>query len=184
MEKGLWADHAMGPKGLIWMPEKLVKIRFELDPSDWHGCGVETLWAEPIAEGECRIFDLRNSPFYAMGVNNLDRVRGKATEGYLVYDFVEVIERGGHSTYMLLMQPGDARINAFWNRLEGMGCTYESTTRDFGSGRQLLYSVDVPPTSDVDEVYEVFEEGLKEGVWDFQEGYAYIPESHRDIQES
>lgn len=28
--------------------ENLIKVRFELDASDWHGHGSETLWAEPV----------------------------------------------------------------------------------------------------------------------------------------
>jgi hypothetical protein len=82
------------------------KSPFELDVSDWHGHGSETLWAEPIAENEQRILQIRNSPFFAKGINNLDVVKAKFTDD-VVGDFIEVIERGGHSTYMLLMQPAE-----------------------------------------------------------------------------
>jgi Domain of unknown function (DUF4265) len=168
----------------VQMTGSLIKILFDLDESDWHGHGSESLWAEPVAGNEAPIFQIRNSPFFAIGINHLDVVRGKPSGHDRVYEFVEVIERGGHSTYMLLMQPGDSRINACWSRLELLGCTYESTTKTFSRGRRLLYSVDVPSTSDIYEVYEVLEGGLREGVWDFQEGYASLPEPRTNIQQS
>jgi hypothetical protein len=158
------------------MTKGLVKCRFELDASDWHGHAAETLWAEPIAKTEQRILRIRNSPFFAKGINHLDVVRAKFTDNF-VGDFIEVIERGGHSTYMLLIQPADTRIASYWNILEGLGCSYESTDIELSIGRRLLYSVDVPPTSDIHEVYEMLERGKDQGVWMFQEGYAHIPGS-------
>jgi hypothetical protein len=37
---------------------KLIKVSFELDPSDWQGYGSETLWASPMVESEWRNFVL------------------------------------------------------------------------------------------------------------------------------
>src|ERR1700732_2735861 len=45
------------------MTEKLIKVRFELDQSDWHGHGSETLWASPIVESESRNVRIVNLPF-------------------------------------------------------------------------------------------------------------------------
>jgi hypothetical protein len=160
------------------MTKRLVKVRFELDASDWHVHGSETLWAEPIAETEQRILRIRNSPFFAKSINNLDVVKAKCTND-LVGDFIEIIERGGHSTYMLLIQPAETRIVSYWSILEGLGCSYESMRIDLSIGRQLLYSVDVPPTTDIHEVSEMLERGQDQGVWMFQEGYAHTPGSPR-----
>jgi hypothetical protein len=41
---------------------------------------------------------------------------------------------------------------------------------DFGNGNELLYAVDVPPSSDVSEVYDVLSDGEAKGIWIFQEG--------------
>jgi hypothetical protein len=161
------------------MIKRLAKVRFELDMSDWHGHGSETLWAEPIGEHERRILQIRNSPFFAKGINNLDVVKAEFTEKDVVGDFIEVIERGGHSTYMLLIQPTEIRILSYWSILEGLGCSYESMRLDLSIGSRLLYSVDVPPTTDIHEVYEIFERGQDQGVWMFQEGYAHTPGSPR-----
>jgi hypothetical protein len=160
------------------MTETLVKIRFELDGNDWYGDGTETLWAMPITDGELRVFQLRNSPFFMSGINHLDVVRATPVEkSYGMFDFVEAVERGGHSTYMLLMQPDDARRNAYWNMLKTLGCSYEGAHVETSLGGRLLYSVDVPPTTDLHEVYEILERGEREGVWVFQEGYANVDAS-------
>jgi hypothetical protein len=158
------------------MTETLVKIRFEIGDS-FGGPGTETLWAAPITESDQRVFQLRNSPFHTRGINYLDIVLATPIENtYRMFDFVEVIERSGHSTYMLLMLPDDARRSAYWNMLQTLGCSYEGASLTLGGVKHLLYSVDVPPTADLYEVYEILERGDREGVWDFQEGYAYMDE--------
>jgi Domain of unknown function (DUF4265) len=153
------------------MTETFVKVRFELDVSDWHGHGSETLWATPTTESETRLFQIRNSPFFTRGINHLDVVRARKAENDKMFDFAEIIERSGHSTYMLLMRPDDARHSAYWNMLETLGCSYESGDIDLSIGNRLLYSVDVPPTTDRDEVRDILERGEGSGVWMFQEGY-------------
>jgi hypothetical protein len=58
-----------------------------------------------------------------------------------------------------------------------MGCSYESASLSLSMGQRLLYSVDVPPTTDIYEVYEMLEKGENDEVWQFQEGHAHIPQS-------
>jgi hypothetical protein len=151
-----------------------VKVLFELDSGDWHGHGSEMLWAVPIAESEWNKFRISNSPFFTRGVSYLDVVNAAPLEDGLVFRFESVSERGGHSTYMLIMEAHKSRIDAYWNMLESMGCSYESANVDLKFGRRLLYSVDVPPSSDLNDVYEIFERGERDKVWLFQEGYAHI----------
>jgi hypothetical protein len=55
---------------------ELTKIRFRLDPNDWHGRPSETLWAEAVSGATAgSAFRLRNSPMFACGVSFLDIVR-------------------------------------------------------------------------------------------------------------
>jgi hypothetical protein len=56
----------------------MIKVRFELDQSDWHGHGSETLWASPIVETEWRNFRIMNSPLFANGISNRDIVKASA----------------------------------------------------------------------------------------------------------
>lgn len=91
------------------MAEHLVRVRFELDPCDWHGHASKSLWAAPVPQTEWRNFRIMNSPFFARGISHLDVVRALPVERNAVFDFEDVIERGGHSTYMLIVPIFEAR---------------------------------------------------------------------------
>jgi hypothetical protein len=60
---------------------------------------------------------------------------------------------------MLIMEAGEPRVTAYWNLLEKIGCSYESSHIDLSIGRRPLFSVDVPPSADLYEVYEMLERG-------------------------
>lgn len=154
------------------MAERLVKVRFELDSSDWHGHGSETLCAAPIAGGP-RTFRLLNSPFFTTGVSHQDLVAAAPTDDGLIFAFEEVVERSGHSTYMLIVETEAPRFPAHWDTLERMGCSYESMHMKFSMGRRLLLSVDVPPSADLFAVHDVLKRGEADTTWLFQEGYAH-----------
>jgi len=159
------------------MPEQLVKVHFDLDSSDWHGHGGESLWAAPVVGTDWRNFRIMNSPFFVRGVSFQDVVKANAQEAGFVFEFETVVERGGHSTYMLIMETSKPRVDAYWNMLEKMGCSYESSHIDLSVGRRPLYSVDVPPCADIYEVYEMLERGANDKIWMFQEGYAHLPKA-------
>jgi len=164
----------MTDSGVSPVTKQMVKIVFELDSSEWPGGGTETLWAVPIEEHEPRAFILDNSPFYFRGASYCDVVTATPTKNAAPgwFDFKDVIERGGHSTYMILVSPEAPRRTALCNELKAIGCTYERADLTFKStGMQFLYSVDVPPSTNLDEAFEILERGENEGVWMFQEGY-------------
>jgi hypothetical protein len=145
----------------------LTRVFFKLDPSDWHGLQTESLWAEPIAAAQGGdLFVVRNSPFYTRDVSYLDIVR--AVRGIHVrgLDFAGLVGSRGHSTYRLLVQEDRGEFEKYWNRLKHLGCSYESGSVAVGT----LYSVDVPDTTDIYEVYKILEEGQKHDVRMFEEG--------------
>jgi hypothetical protein len=149
------------------MSANLVKVRFNLDSSDWHGHGGETLWAAPVPETQC--FQLLNSPFFTRGINHLDTVNATASESN-VFDFNGIEKRGGHSTFMVLVVPAEKRFDAYWNLLERLECSYESAILKLSVGERRLFSVDVPRAADLDEVCKMLEKGSNDGVWIFQIG--------------
>ncbi|BAM88971.1 unnamed protein product [Bradyrhizobium oligotrophicum S58] len=159
------------PGGLSLI-ENLIKIRFELDVSDWHGHGSETLWAEPVRERGPDVFRIRSSPFFTRGINHLDIVKSLPTDRRELYVFSSVIERGGHSTYMLLFEPGDERVAFHWKMIEDIGCSFESMMIRVSMGPRTLYAVDVPGNADLAEVYRLLAQGESMGLWMFQEGHA------------
>jgi hypothetical protein len=159
--------------------QRLVKVRFELDSSDWHGSPAETLWAAFIStEPDCRELRLENSPFHATGIAYRDIVKARATESPTVYEFEEVVARGGHSTYILLVEEKEEespKFRSYWKFLKEKGCSYESAHMELSIGKRLLLSVDVPPSTDLFEAFEILQRGEADGVWMFQEGYAHLP---------
>jgi hypothetical protein len=155
--------------------QQLVKVRFRLDASDWHGHGSETVWAAPVA-GQDAAYRIANSPFFTKGVSHCDSVRALESDSRLVLDFERVLSRGGHSTYMLIVMD-EAKLSFYWEPIETMGCSYESMHVDLSIGRRKLLSVDVPTRATLSEVCELLKIGESENVWFFQEGYAHVPGS-------
>jgi len=142
----------------------LFKLKLPLAGNTWHGFESETVWVQGLSN---RTLMLRNSPFFAKGLSNLDVVDAKIENNELI--FVGVLVKGGHSTYRVIPDNAisDVRFLEYWKKLAALGCTYESY-----SGINLkIYSVDVPPTSDVKAVYSILQAGEKNGIWDFEEGH-------------
>lgn len=145
----------------------LTLIFFKLDPTDWHGLHTESVWAEPVAGAHGGdLFVVRNSPFYTRDVSYLDVVRAVQGNHIRGLDFAGLIDSRGHSTYRLLVHEDRGEFEQYWKKLQDLGCTYESGTVKQGE----LYSIDVPDTTDIYEVYKIIEEGRKNDVWLFDEG--------------
>ena len=152
--------------------KKLVKVQFRLDPQDWHGSASEGLWAEPIKRSRVgQIFQLNNSPFFARGVSFLDIVYAVPSTDGLGMEFAGVVERSGHSTYMLLVPLLQENFDLYWNKLEKLGCSFEKTKIITSEGEKILYTVDVPPAADIYAMYSILEQGEHDSVWIFQEGH-------------
>lgn len=154
------------------MPEHQERIYFDLDPGEWHGQPREGLWGEKIENSPSgTVYRLMNSPFFARGVSFRDVVRATRGHDGEELQFAGVLDRSGHSTYMILVPPDARSFEDYWSRLEALGCTYESATWNISLGKRTLYSVDVPDTTDIYRVYAILEEGEKVGLWRFQEGH-------------
>src|SRR5690242_11150323 len=108
--------------------------------------------------------------------NYLDRVTATTSETDHVFNFEAVKNRSGHSTVMILVDPAETRFAAYWKLLEKMGCSYESMKIKLSVGRRLLFSVDVSPPANFDEVLELLERGKSSNILLFQGGHKF--ESH------
>ena len=142
---------------------ELVKIAFDREKED--GGGRETMWGERVTDSGVRIL---NIPVLVFGVAYHDVFATKLEDGVMVS--AGPILRSGHSTYRLMLSP-EAVGRVFddrWARLEAIGCWYEK-------GTERLIAVDVPPETDIYEAYRLFEEGMKDGVWTFDEGFCGHP---------
>jgi Domain of unknown function (DUF4265) len=142
----------------------LFKLILPLGDNAWHGFESETVWVQGLSD---RTLLLRNSPFFAKGLSNLNVVDAKVENNELV--FAGVRSKGGHSTYRLMVgnAVSDTRFQERWKELAALGCTYES----FSGVDLKLYTVDVPPASNVEAIYVVLQAGERNGIWDFEEGH-------------
>jgi Domain of unknown function (DUF4265) len=144
------------------MPNQ-VKVQFSLGPYEHKGIKTETVWAEEITPGKFRIL---NSPFFVFGISAADIVSAEKCDQ--VFEFKEVISRGGHSTYRLFLQ-GGRTINSpdfqlRWKALSELGATFENADDHF-------VSIDIPPERDIAEIYKLMENGEEEGIWVFEEAH-------------
>lgn len=138
----------------------LTKIVFELEPSEWHDHGTESLWAKLLGDNA---YQIDNIPFYAYGVSDKDIVFAKKIDNELL--FQKVIKNGGHSTYRIF-QNEDVEgqvFSAYWKPLEEIGCGKET-------GGDGFFAVDVPPETDIYRAYALLEKGEEDEIWQFEEG--------------
>src|SRR5699024_10143211 len=139
----------------------LSKIFFPLNSNDWHGYNSESLWAKKAGDN---YYLVMNVPFYIKNLSLYDTVNAKKNDGKLI--FSSIITRGGHSTYRIVLNNlvNNNLFAKYWEPLEEKGCTYEKATAN-------LYSIDVPPSSDIYNVYSLLVKGENDSVWEFEEGY-------------
>jgi hypothetical protein len=152
-----------------------VKIYFRLDPADDQGMESESLSAEPVAPGEFRV---KNSPFFVFGISAGDVVCAEPAGDHL--EFRSVITPGGHSTYRVYLSGSfivtDADVQEFWQPIAALGATYESANGSF-------FAVDIPPGSDIEEIYRLLEAGEEAAIWEFEEA-SYEPTGDANPDES
>ena len=72
-----------------------------------------------------------------------------------------IVEWGGHSNYMVIPKVSREKFNEYWQELEKFGCSYESGSVNLGNGLEPLYAVDVPPTTNIHDVYRTLSSGEK-----------------------
>ena len=140
----------------------LVKVVFELKPSDWHNHAYESMWALPLDHHR---YQIQNVPFHAYGVSYDDVVIAKPNkDGELIVQGVP--GRGGHSTYRVILNPDttDQEFEGAWSKLAAIGSTYERAT-------DQLIAIDIPPETDIYAAYAALESGENEGVWGFEEAH-------------
>jgi hypothetical protein len=132
--------------------EGLVRIRVPLDvPPGATGPSDDWLWAEPLGSGRFRI---ESCPFFAYGISRDDVVRAAETPGEEAPRLEDVIEKGGHRTLRVAVDPRvditDGAVQGLLERLLELGCTHETL-------RPKLVALDVPREVDVTIVAELLQ---------------------------
>ena len=143
--------------------KNFTKVLIPLKEGEWGDLKTEALWAELVRPG---IYRLANVPFFVYGLSAEDLVSAEPIGDNA--SFIDIFQRGGHSTYRLLLTKGLAYTSpeflTFWKQLESLGCTFES------AGKTWI-AVDVPPMVTMDAVYRILDAASNAGVWTTDEGY-------------
>jgi len=135
-----------------------VRVRVPVDEPEEDS--IETLWAVPVSPGVVRLDSI---PLLAFGMSRNDTVEVRERAGAL--ELTAVLERGGHSTYRVMLTPWrEAEGESLLREIVRTGCGYESLSERF-------HAIDVPHAVDVHAVYRVLQRGLKDQIWTFEEGH-------------
>ena len=143
--------------------DALVRIRVALDHAAETGPADDFLWAEPLGSGRFRI---ESCPFFAYGVSRDDVVLAVEMAGEDAPRLEDVLEKGGHRTLRLALDPGidlaDSSVQGLLERLLELGCTHEAL-------RPKLVAIDVPPQVDVAVVAQLLQALVQEGtlLWEW-----------------
>jgi len=144
--------------------EALVRIRVPLEPVPGAaGPAEDWLWAEPLGSGRFRV---ESCAFFAYGVSRDDVVRAEASGGEDAPYLQDVLEKGGHRTLRLALDPAvqlaDTGIQGLLERLLELGCTHEAL-------RPKLVAIDLPPQVDVAVVAALLQSLVDEGslIWEW-----------------
>lgn len=147
-----------------------IRINLKLDPDSWHETDSEGVWTKFIAAiGDKAIVEVDNIPFFSKSVSFGDRLLVALVDNRPQIE--SVIERGGHSTYRIFVEDENAEASALLGLLKASGCDWEKT---FFKGGEL-YALDIPPETDIHDVYDLLEKGHREEAWLFEEGYVGHP---------
>ena len=122
----------------------------------------ESIWV--LKKGD--YFIVSNIPFFAKDIALDYLIMIDKQENKMFYK--KTICFSGNSTYRIFTNNDIDSFDFFWKILEDFGCTFEKATEN-------LYAVNVPSTSDIFKVYEVFELGEKRNIWEFEEGFCGHP---------
>lgn len=129
----------------------------------------EQLLARPVLERD-DYFQLESIPFYLKNVSRGDIVRADVVENKEIqegeiFQFQEVIDRGGHTTYRLLLRKKHSNDPEFTtDGLLKKGLAVEEQYGDF-------FAVDVPPTVDQPAIDDYLRGERRAGRWEMQDGY-------------
>lgn len=148
----------------VGLVEGLVRIRVPLERSSGEaGPADDWLWAEPLGSGRFRI---ESCPFFAYGISRDDVVRALDSAGEEAPLLEDVIEKGGHRTLRLALDPGTELsapdIQGLLERLLELGCTHELL-------RPKIVAIDLPPQVDLVGVAELLQRLAADGtiVWEW-----------------
>lgn len=153
--------------------DSLTKVHIDL-PHHW-ATGGESLWALPLGDD---LYELRNAPFYAYGLNWGDVVRAYSEDTDLKPEVREVVNTSGHRTLRVFFgdELNQERQNEILSSLQYLDLSWERATDKF-------VAIDVHPSSDYQAVCDKLWELEKKGRLSYETCEAREPGSFDDLLE-
>ena len=133
----------------FWLPED----EDGYPPDRW-----EVLWAVKIEEG---LYELDNIPFFARGVSSGDVTRTTTEDGLNVFE--RVVTPSDNSIFRIYVL-GDGNVQDARAEFRLLGCESEL------SHVSRLFSVEIPASRSLSEVFALIKTGADTGRWEFEEG--------------
>jgi hypothetical protein len=144
--------------------EDLTKVFVDL-PGHWFTDG-ESLWAKHLGAD---LYEIRNVPFAAYGINHHDVVRAVSTTPDLKPEVREVVSQSGHRTLRIIFStlPKDEQT-PYLDSVELLGV-------DLERANTKLVAVDIPPTADYQAVCDRLHALEKTGVLAYETCEERVP---------
>lgn len=133
--------------------ESLTKVYIDL-PHHWATSG-ESMWALPLGAD---LYEIRNTPFYAYGINWGDIVRADNNDPTLKPEVREVVAPSGNKTLRVFLNKelGQAEQDAVLSSLQYLDISWERANDHY-------VAIDVHPESDYQAVCDKLMELEQEG---------------------
>ncbi|WP_132517663.1 DUF4265 domain-containing protein [Rhizobium sp. BK376] len=135
-------------------------VRFNLEPSDWHGYSFELLGCQKLQDG---LFRISACPFFVVGMSKGDIIECSLEQGQAV--FKRLVRKSGNSTFRFIFrrirdEGTDLRKDELFQLLSALRPIAEISD-DFRE-TFILYSVSTSPNN----VREVYNQLVKFTDWD------------------
>jgi hypothetical protein len=150
--------------------EELTKIVVDL-PNHW-ATGGEGMWAKPLG-GE--LFEIRNVPFYAYGLNFADVVRAVEPASNQKPVIQALVEAGGHRTLRVFFADSVplTECPSLLKQLNRFRAYFEGATPRY-------FAIDVEPDGDYEATRAQLDRWRAEGVLEFETCEPRVPGSFDD----
>jgi len=120
----------------------LTKVHIEM-PNHW-ATGGESIWALPLGDD---LYEIRNAPFYAYGLNWGDIVRAYSDDPELKPEVREVVKRSGNKTLRIYFNEGlsEEAQESILASMQTLDISWERADKRY-------VAIDVHPKADYDVV--------------------------------
>jgi hypothetical protein len=148
----------------------LTKVHIDL-PNHW-ATGGESMWALPLGDD---LYEIRNAPFYAYGLNWGDIVRAHLDDPELKPEVQEVVKRSGNKTLRVFFNQelSEEAQESVLSSLQNLNVSWERADERY-------VAIDVHPEADYDAVCDSLLESENQGILEYETCEARVPGSFDD----